>query len=179
MLKKIRNFEKEYGEPLLSIRKILNGMHEKTREMTFEKQNAVRITKSKVKKIWSRCQIGKEQDLVRSEDLVDIVYCHTWRLGYSFEWMYRSRGCFRMISWRKNYFSDGRSKEGHQLDYHWTYEHLRKMGYFPKSRKRVEGSAKGTKTTSNSMSWVNYKTAYDIVPSLIDHVYDGTGCVSR
>ena len=50
MLKKIRNFEKEYGEPLLSIRKILNGMHEKTREMTFEKQNAVRITKSKVKK---------------------------------------------------------------------------------------------------------------------------------
>ena len=68
MLKKIRNFEKEYGEPLLSIRKILNGMHEKTREMTFEKQNAVRITKSKVKKIWSQCQIGKEQDLVRSED---------------------------------------------------------------------------------------------------------------
>ena len=53
------------------------------------------------------------------------------------------------------------------------------MGYFPKSRKRVEGSAKGTKTTSKSMSWVNYKTAYDIVPSLIDHVYDGTGCVSR
>ena len=51
MLKKMRNFEKEYGEPLLSIRKILNGMHEKTREMTFEKQNAVRITKSKVKKI--------------------------------------------------------------------------------------------------------------------------------
>ena len=50
MLKKIRNFEKEYGEPLLSIRKILNGMHEKTRETTFEKQNAVRITKSKVKK---------------------------------------------------------------------------------------------------------------------------------
>ena len=68
MLKKLRNFEKEYGEPLLSIRKILNGMHEKTREMTFEKQNAVRITKSEVKKSWSQCQIRKEQDLVRSEN---------------------------------------------------------------------------------------------------------------
>ena len=36
--------------------------------MTFERQNAVRITKDEVTRKLNQCQIGKEEDLIRSKD---------------------------------------------------------------------------------------------------------------
>ena len=80
-----------------------------------EKQNTVKITKDDVKrKLKSTSDWkGAVPDKIQSFWSKSFTYSCTWSPSYSFEWMYRSGGCPRMVGWIKNCSSGKRLQEGY------------------------------------------------------------------
>lgn len=68
MIKTQQSFEREYGVPLFNISKMLNGLTELKRRWHLKSRVQWQLQRMMLSECLSQCQIGKEQDLIRSKD---------------------------------------------------------------------------------------------------------------